>query len=409
MKALFFTTLATIFVAPAQAEVVVHPIVAGSSSARLYGGADYCKDFFIMRIADGWSVVQEGEADLKNDKFEKLQGCLGKTDNDTVDVVVFSAAVMDKCTTYTQCVPPILGNGACVNRTSYRHRTSRYDGYFACNSNFANRKGMLNGLQFDAPIDNNLLASALSSNAIKAASTEFAQAQYSRILASIEQVDTAKCGSCQLERDAIINFFNNFSNYTNPEKLITAGRDYINITGIRQLPSWMMARISPVTAEMLIAQGGQDWRQKYVARIKQLMASDANMKDIESFIKQLENSSNDNWSSVDFDGKLPQFKELLRNRMNEENRLAKKRTQDAAQEAERQRQAEAKKVLAWRKTLQVGSDTFCGPVIEIRHPMVKIFISVQLQGFGNEAWLKSSDIFPPEYGCRNVNGRLSTY
>lgn len=409
MKALLFSTLATIFVAPAQAEVVVHPIAAGSSSARLYSGADYCKDFFIMRIADGWSVVQEGEADLKNDKFEKLQGCLGKTDNDTVEVVVFSAAVVDKCTTFTQCVPPILGNGACVNRTSYRHRTSRYDGYFACNSNFANRKGVLNGLQFDAPIDNNLLTSALSSNAIKAASTEFAQAQYGRILASIEQVDPAKCGSCQLERDVIINFFNNFSNYTNSEKLSTAGRDYINITGIRKLPSWMTARISPATAEMLIVQGEQDWRKKYIERIKKLAASDANMKDIELFISQMENYENNNWGSVDFDSKLSQFKELLRNRMNEENRLAKKRAQDAAQETERQRQAEAKKVLAWRKTLQVGSDTFCGPVIEVRHPMVKIFISVQLQGFGNEAWLKSSDIFPPEYGCRNVNGRLSIY
>lgn len=66
-----------------------------------------------------------------------------------------------------------------------------------------------------------------------------------------------------------------------------------------------------------------------------------------------------------------------------------------------------KRFADFRKTLKIGSDTFCGPVIELRHPMVKIAVSAQLKGFATEAWLKTHQLFPPEYGCRNSNGNLS--
>lgn len=62
----------------------------------------------------------------------------------------------------------------------------------------------------------------------------------------------------------------------------------------------------------------------------------------------------------------------------------------------------------WRgKKFNIGDETFCGPVIEIRNPMLKIAINAQLQGFGNEAWIKINDSFPAEYGCKNENGRLT--
>ncbi len=66
------------------------------------------------------------------------------------------------------------------------------------------------------------------------------------------------------------------------------------------------------------------------------------------------------------------------------------------------------KLAQWRKQKrQVGEDTFCGPIIEVRTPMVKIALNAQIQGFHNEAWLKGGDLYPAEYGCRNVNGKLS--
>lgn len=71
-------------------------------------------------------------------------------------------------------------------------------------------------------------------------------------------------------------------------------------------------------------------------------------------------------------------------------------------------QREATNLKKWReRKFSVGDDTFCGAVVEIRNPMIKIAVNAQLQGFGSEAWIKISDAFPPEYGCKNLNGRLS--
>lgn len=72
------------------------------------------------------------------------------------------------------------------------------------------------------------------------------------------------------------------------------------------------------------------------------------------------------------------------------------------------RQREQSRLAKWRKTLQIGDDTHCGPIIEVRRPMFKVALIAQIQGFGNESWLKEQELFTPEYGCRNVNGRLST-
>lgn len=400
MRSLFVAALAALLALPTHAEIVVQPIAFGTAKVRTITRAESCKDFYIRKNGESWQVVPEKEADLKDEKFEKLNGCLGYTGGGAVNAVVFTVATRDTCTTRVQCVSPMIGNpnAPCTNQEFFNHRAQRKEGYFSCNSSFANRKGMFNSLQFDAPIDSNLLKAALSSDSVKAAATEFVQAQYQSILARAVNVDAAICGSCLSAPYLIQDFFNYFSSEAKPEELAAAGRNYINATGARQLPAWMSEKLSPAAAEALVAQGEQDWRLKYAAKLARLVAPDSNIKDIESFIQQKEKQSANNWDNVDFDGQVPKLKALI------QNRLAA-----AAQEAERQRQAEAKRIQTWRNNLRVGSDTFCGPVIEIRQPMIKIAVNAQVQGFSNEAWLKAPDMFPPEYGCRNVNGRLSTY
>lgn len=79
-----------------------------------------------------------------------------------------------------------------------------------------------------------------------------------------------------------------------------------------------------------------------------------------------------------------------------------------SEEMLKQQQREAANIKKWREgKFSIGDDTFCGPIIEIRRPLIKIALNAQLQGFGNEAWVKISDAFPPEYGCKNLNGRIS--
>jgi hypothetical protein len=71
--------------------------------------------------------------------------------------------------------------------------------------------------------------------------------------------------------------------------------------------------------------------------------------------------------------------------------------------------AEAKDLKSWRISLKIGSDTFCGPVIDINEVMVKIAVRVQLSGYASEAWLKRGELYPPSMGCQNRNGILSPY
>lgn len=62
----------------------------------------------------------------------------------------------------------------------------------------------------------------------------------------------------------------------------------------------------------------------------------------------------------------------------------------------------------FRSKLTIGSDTFCGPVIAIRHPMVQIAVNAPLPGYSPEPWLKLEDVYPADIaGCKNNNGRLT--
>jgi hypothetical protein len=58
---------------------------------------------------------------------------------------------------------------------------------------------------------------------------------------------------------------------------------------------------------------------------------------------------------------------------------------------------------SWRKGLREGDETNCGPVIEVKKTMVKIYFPVQ--NYGNEHWIKIDKIKPPGSGCRFVNGQ----
>lgn len=114
-----------------------------------------------------------------------------------------------------------------------------------------------------------------------------------------------------------------------------------------------------------------------------------------------------NWyrKAADEKKRADEYAAAERKRLAEEAAAERKRAQEEA--AARQR--EQSRLAKWRKTLQIGDDTHCGPIIEVRRPMFKVALIAQIQGFGNESWLKEQELFTPEYGCRNVNGRLSTH
>ena len=58
---------------------------------------------------------------------------------------------------------------------------------------------------------------------------------------------------------------------------------------------------------------------------------------------------------------------------------------------------------AFRKTLNEGAETNCGPAIEVKAKLVKVAFAVA--NYGNEHWIRRDEIFPSGYSCRFVNGQ----
>lgn len=85
------------------------------------------------------------------------------------------------------------------------------------------------------------------------------------------------------------------------------------------------------------------------------------------------------------------------------------RTQKAEQEQaarEKKEEAEmAKKFVRWQNGLKVGDNTNCGEVLEIRHDLVKV--NFPIANYGNEQWIKKSQIQMPGAGCSFVNGHYA--
>jgi len=87
---------------------------------------------------------------------------------------------------------------------------------------------------------------------------------------------------------------------------------------------------------------------------------------------------------------------------------AKLREFAAQERATIERQQREIEYTHWRRTLAVGSSTFCGYVVELKGPMVKIAVNAPLQGYDSEQWLKIDEVYPARLGCLNRNGILST-
>lgn len=99
--------------------------------------------------------------------------------------------------------------------------------------------------------------------------------------------------------------------------------------------------------------------------------------------------------------------ELAQKRLDEERRLQAEKAEQArfAQEqaaATKARAEEHKRLVAWRSRIRVESKTNCGPVIEVKGNLIKVYAPVA--NYSSEHWLERGTLFPPEYGCSWYNG-----
>ncbi|MFZ4537463.1 WG repeat-containing protein [Propionivibrio sp.] len=80
------------------------------------------------------------------------------------------------------------------------------------------------------------------------------------------------------------------------------------------------------------------------------------------------------------------------------------RIQNAARQRKEENhlQSDSAKIDNFRRGLKVESETNCGPVLDTKGNLIKIYYPVQ--GYGNEHWIKRGQLLPPGSGCRFVNG-----
>jgi TPR repeat protein len=73
------------------------------------------------------------------------------------------------------------------------------------------------------------------------------------------------------------------------------------------------------------------------------------------------------------------------------------------QAIETQTQKNNRLAAAFRSTIKVGIETNCGPALEIRGELVKIYSPVK--DYGNEHWIRRDQLYPSGSGCSFQNGR----
>lgn len=88
-------------------------------------------------------------------------------------------------------------------------------------------------------------------------------------------------------------------------------------------------------------------------------------------------------------------------RIQDEKYAAINRARDEASAQDR-RQREGEAVLFRRKII-IGTETNCGPVINVKADLVQIYHPVP--NYGNEHWVRRDEVFGPYINCRFENGK----
>lgn len=396
--------------AQAPASEAVHAIAKGSDQdVNYFTRDDYCEQVFIRKNGSQWEVLTNTASSLVDDNVERLRACIGYMgkEEDRVErlnAVVFTVDVKDTCEVYRRCANgPASSCNYRQQYDAYRYEAERSKGYYACNSQFAKRN-IFGTIDFEMPISPKALQSALEQPALQAAAQHVMASRQAAILDIALHKAPKRCEHfiCDVERRNTRFVVEHMSGQVSAADLQQAAAHHLIMTGTRTVPDWMAERLSPEAAAQALELARADWHSRYQGEVRGALWERSSRETVEGLIRRLQSQTDATWAAVDFDHQLPQLHQRLSAIAAQEQA---QRDQALAAEQQRQQQL-AQQLQAWRQTVRVGSNTFCGPVIEVRPPMVKIAIRVPLTGYSNEAWLNVNELYSPNYGCLHRNGRL---
>lgn len=138
--------------------------------------------------------------------------------------------------------------------------------------------------------------------------------------------------------------------------------------------------------------------QVWLAEYRSALLSATSSSDLDRFIARYSDNDPENLIPM----AIEQRDNLAQMELAERQRLEAQEAARAKAEQEK-RTRERLQIQAFRQSLAIGVETNCGPVIETRNDMVKIYSPVS--GYGNEHWLRRDELFPHYFDCRFLNGR----
>lgn len=101
-------------------------------------------------------------------------------------------------------------------------------------------------------------------------------------------------------------------------------------------------------------------------------------------------------------------KELLEIKETEKARISKRDkeiSERVKEDNRREKEIILKKteyIASFRKHSMVGTETNCGPILEIKGDLAKVYYPVK--NYGNEHWIRKENLFPNTYPCRFNQG-----
>jgi hypothetical protein len=93
---------------------------------------------------------------------------------------------------------------------------------------------------------------------------------------------------------------------------------------------------------------------------------------------------------------------MERQRREEEEKAIAKAEEERQRFEEKQRQLTLARVETFRRSIKIETETNCGPILEIKGKLVKIYAPVA--NYGNEHWIRREQIFPSGFQCNFFNG-----
>jgi hypothetical protein len=364
---------------------------------------DQCTTLYLKKNGSSWAIEQNSDPQrrselLKNDELERLLVCAGARPKSQgyifagspVPVYVLTTYFFAPCGGSVSCEVPYKSSQFKVSDGwVYHSRLSRSRGYVAVNSAFLDQSSKDRN---DADwVDYKAVVAAVSQPELLNV--------YRDLYVKSALTQAQKVGD---DKNSLRVWSSNFSAHANAEAWAIVTPKLIAADALTEAREY----ISPSMLAPLKEQARAYWTEQYRTQWGGAKTMEVDSNNLAAF-KELANLKTPAETSLtfknrDYDNLIPLAKAKLEQYAAKQDALAAAE-QKARIKAETARIAEIQKQhAAWRKGLKVGAVTNCGPVIEIKGTLLKIYAPVK--DYGNEHWINRGDLYMPGERCSFLNG-----